>query len=94
MGTTSHCLQMMKRPSSSSERNSAGRSRKAEEITWLAVTSLSLSNQNRLIWVRTRPLSGMPLGMTTSYALMRSVATITSRSPRSYRSRTLPLRLG
>ena len=52
------------------------------------------SNQNELSCVRTRPLSGMPVGKTQSKALIRSVATSNNLSPRSYTSRTLPRRTG
>ena len=48
------------------------------------------SNQNTDRPVRTLPLSGIGVGSTTSYAEMRSEATISRRSPRSYISRTLP----
>src|SRR5215471_7158538 len=54
------------------------------------MTSFSKSNQNREICVRTFPLSGMGVGITTSKAESRSVATMRSWSPRSYMSRTLP----
>ena len=40
--------------------------------------------------VSTRPLSGIGVGRTTSKAEMRSDATISSRSPKPYISRTLP----
>jgi hypothetical protein len=50
-----------------------------------------VSNQNTDICVSTLPLSGIGVGITTSYAEMRSEATI-SRSPSSsYISRTLPV---
>ena len=41
------------------------------------------SSQKSVRPVSTRPLSGMPVGSTQSKALMRSVATMTRRSPRS-----------
>ena len=45
--------------------------------------------------MRIFPLSGMPLGMTQSNALIRSVATIRAAvAPRSYTSRTFPRRTG
>src|ERR1035437_5184488 len=50
------------------------------------------SNQKREMPVRTRPLSGMGVGRTTSKADIRSLATSSRRSPTSNRSRTLPLR--
>ena len=40
--------------------------------------------------VSTRPLSGIGVGRTTSKAEIRSDATIRSRSPKPYISRTLP----
>src|SRR6185295_3226906 len=50
-------------------------------------------NQNRDSPVRTRPLSGIAVGRTTSNALNRSEATSRSRSSETaYRSRTLPER--
>src|SRR5712692_3377999 len=61
-------------------------------ITWFGTRSARRRNQKSESWVSTTPLAGMPLGRTTSKALMRSVATISSRSPRSYTSRTLPRR--
>src|SRR6266542_4158516 len=50
-----------------------------------------LSNQNSDICVSTRPLSGMSVGMITSYAEMRSEATIRRSPSTSYISRTLPV---
>ena len=44
--------------------------------TWLGVSSRW--NQNWLICVSTRPLSGIPVGSTQSKALMRSVLTISN----------------
>src|SRR6478752_1730986 len=50
-------------------------------------------NQNRDSPVRTRPLSGIAVGRTTSNALRRSDATSSRRSSETaYRSRTLPER--
>src|SRR6476660_7203818 len=55
--------------------------------------SAVLSNQNRDSPVRTRPLSGISVGRTTSNADSRSDATSRSRSvPTAYRSRTFPER--
>src|SRR5215203_4160105 len=53
--------------------------------------SAVLSNQNSDICVRTRPLSGISVGMITSYAEMRSEATIRRSPSTSYISRTLPV---
>src|SRR4051812_36151827 len=51
------------------------------------------ANQKREMPVRTRPLSGMAVGRTTSKALIRSLATSSSRSSSiAKRSRTLPER--
>ena len=52
-------------------------------IMWLGTTDSVASNQKADIWVSTQPLSGMPLGSTTSKADTRSVATSSRRSPRS-----------
>ena len=49
------------------------------------------SNHHRLIMVSRTPLPGTPLGIITSNADMRSVATIRSSSPKSKFSRTFPL---
>jgi phosphoribosylaminoimidazole-succinocarboxamide synthase len=63
----------------------------ARAMKWLGTMWPVCSNQNFDMRERTRPLSGMPFGSTTSNAEMRSVATISSRpSPRSNVSRTLP----
>src|SRR5689334_15990487 len=48
-------------------------------------------NQNSESRFRTFPFHGMPFAMTTSKALSRSVVTMSSVSPRSKMSRTLPL---
>ena len=51
---------------------------------WLGTISAVWSNQNRESPVRTRPLSGIGVGMTTSKAEMRSEATRSRRpSPAS-----------
>ena len=57
-------------------------SSESHEIKWFG-TFLKCSNQNRLSCVSTRPLSGIPLDSSQSKALMRSVLTINSWSPRS-----------
>ena len=49
--------------------------------------------RNSEICVSTSPLRGMPLGMMTSKAEMRSLATSRKASPRSKTSRTLPERI-
>ncbi|MBP2673148.1 MAG: hypothetical protein H6Q85_3214 [candidate division NC10 bacterium] len=77
-----------------SERNGSGNFCASVVITWLGTTDDSFSNQNAEIWVSTFPLFGMPSGSTTSNAEIRSVATISMESPRSYRSRTFPERVG
>ena len=45
------------------------------ETKWDGKTSASFPNQNALTWVRTRPFSGIGSSMTTSKALIRSLAT-------------------
>src|SRR5438105_4558549 len=62
----------------------------ARRMKWFGTTSLVRSNHHADIWVSTFPFSGMPVGKIASNAEMRSVATISSRSPRSYVSRTFP----
>ena len=59
---------------------------------WLGTSAENFSNQKCEICVSTSPLRGMPLGMITSKAEMRSLATSRKRSPRSNTSRTLPER--
>ena len=49
------------------------------------------SNQKTDSPVSTFPLSGIGVGWTASYVEIRSLATISRRSPRSYISRTFPL---
>src|SRR5438034_4760217 len=61
---------------------------------WFGIKCSVSANQNRDSPVRTRPLSGIGVGRITSNALIRSEATITSRSGSTrYRSRTLPERV-
>src|SRR5436190_5358 len=63
------------------------------DTRWFAIRSSVRENQNRERPVRTRPLSGISVGRTTSNALRRSDATRRSRSwDTAYRSRTLPER--
>src|SRR5437764_7039673 len=63
----------------------------ATPIRWFGTRSAVRENQNRDRPVRTRPLSGIGVGRTTSKALRRSDATRSRRSsPTAYRSRTLP----
>ena len=53
------------------------------DLHWLRIPDDRKSNQKREICVRTWPLYGMGLAITTSNALIRSVATMMSLSPRS-----------
>src|SRR3954454_24246067 len=63
----------------------------AVERRWFPTMSPVLANQCRDRPVRTRPLSGTPVGSTTSNAEIRSDATSVSEpSSRAYRSRTFP----
>src|SRR5258705_2623885 len=65
----------------------------ATPTRWFATRSPVRPNQNRDRPVRTRPLSGIGVGRTTSKALSRSDAIRSRRSsPTAYRSRTLPER--
>ena len=59
---------------------------------WFGTRSDTRSNQKWENIVKTSPFWGMPFGKTTSYALIRSDATIRRLSPRSNISRTFPLR--
>ena len=61
---------------------SSGRVVTSAEIRWFGMSRIR-SNQKSEICVRTSPLRGTPQGMTTSKALIRSVATKSSASPRS-----------
>src|SRR6266550_21051 len=59
---------------------------------WFGTISFVRANQNAERPVRTRPLSGISVGSTTSKTEMRSLATRSRRSSsRAYSSRTLPL---
>src|SRR3954447_1033371 len=80
----------MARPASSRSRASSGKSSSCTEIRWLGTTPAVRSNQNLERPVRTRPLSGIGVGMITSNAEIRSDATSSMRSPKLYSSRTLP----
>jgi hypothetical protein len=60
------------------------------ETRWLGTVSAVASNQKTDSAVSTLPLSGIGVGCVTSYVEIRSLATISRRSPRSYSSRTLP----
>ena len=61
----------------------AGYSVTSAVARWFSTILSVKSNQNSDICVSTRPLSGIPFGITTSKAEMRSVATIRSWLPRS-----------
>jgi hypothetical protein len=59
--------------------------------TWLGTMPVSRSNHHSDMAVRMRPLSGIGVGSTQSYAEIRSLATNSIRpSGVSNRSRTLP----
>ena len=49
------------------------------DTTWFGTMSASCSNHHSDSWVRTRPLSGIGVGSTKSYAEMRSLATKSRR---------------
>src|SRR5690348_3997582 len=79
--------------SSFRSRNAGGKRRMSVETRWFGTMCAVLRNQKFESCVRMRPLSGIGVGMTTSNADSRSLATMTSRSPpASYTSRTLPRR--
>src|SRR5690606_19539038 len=59
-------------------------------MKWFGTTPEMRSNHHAESRVSTSPFRGMPVGITTSSAEIRSVATMSSRSPRSYVSRTFP----
>src|SRR5580765_7380174 len=81
------------RSSSASPGRPPGMSSGATPTRWFATRSPVRENQNRDRPVRTRPLSGIAVGRTTSNALRRSDATSSRRtSETAYRSRTLPER--
>ena len=85
MGTTWVLRQSIMRPErdSRSAAVSPGTSAGSVEMRWCGVSSANRSNQNLEICVSTTPLPGRPLAITTSKALMRSVATINKASPPS-----------
>src|SRR3954447_9600479 len=60
------------------------------DTKWFGTMSRVNPNQSTESPVSTLPLSGMGVGWTTSYVEMRSEATMSRRSPRSYISRTFP----
>src|SRR5215213_6915443 len=79
------------RPVRHGSRSSGGRAAMSVDTRWLATTGARSSNQNALMAVRIRPLSGMVSVITTSKAEMRSDATMSNwPPPASYRSRTFP----
>src|SRR5262245_12523391 len=98
IGSTSARRQSIIRPRNSSAApgsspKSSGRSSGATPTRWFGTIDSVRENQNRDRPVRTRPLSGISVGRTTSNADSRSDATRSNRSsPIAYRSRTLPLR--
>src|SRR5215207_6330367 len=59
-------------------------------MRWFGTISPRRSNQKTDRPVSTLPLSGIGVGWTASYVEIRSLATSSRRSPRSYSSRTLP----
>ncbi len=83
MGTTLHLRTIMLRPAKLAGSAPAGNASdcRSSESKWWGVSSNS--NQNALICVNTRPLSGIGVGSTQSKALIRSELIINSRSPRS-----------
>src|SRR4051794_7869188 len=93
IGSGSTRRQSMIRPRSSSASPGAppGISSGRTPTRWFGTRSSVRANQNRDRPVRTRPLSGISVGRTTSKALSRSEATRRRRSSETaYRSRTLP----
>src|SRR5262245_31098375 len=96
--STSARRQSIIRPCSSavvagSSMKPSGRSEGATPTRWFGTIACVFENQNRDRPVRTRPLSGISVGRTTSKADRRSDATSSNRSsPIAYRSRTLPER--
>src|SRR3954454_15210973 len=78
--------------SMSSRRHSVERPSSRKASRWLGTRSDVRVNQKPERPVRTRPLSGISVGRTTSKVEMRSLATRSRRSSsRAYSSRTLPL---
>src|SRR5687768_8480830 len=98
IGRTSTRRQSIIRPRSSAAASSpgrkpAGRSSGAVPTRWFGTMWPVWANQNRDRPVKTRPLSGISDGSTTSNADSRSDATSSNRSSlTANRSRTLPLR--
>ena len=82
-GTTSVLRTRLERPASARASISAGRSIFSTSVVIRWFGSFNRSNQKAAIWVKRRPLSGMPVGRTQSNALSRSVLTSRSWSPRS-----------
>src|SRR3954453_21665575 len=73
-------------------RHSVERPSSRRPSRWLGTTSRVRANQNAERPVRTRPLSGISVGRTTSKVEMRSLATSSRRSSsRAESSRALPL---
>ncbi len=68
------------RPANASSRASSGSEASSVDTRWFGATSASNSNQNALMAVSTRPLSGTGSAITTSKALSRSEATMSRRS--------------
>jgi hypothetical protein len=79
MGIISARRTYMVRPANSSRcsENGSGISATSSVTRWLVTRSAVRANQNSERPVRTRPLSGIGLGSTTSKAEMRSLVTIT-----------------
>ena len=92
IGTTSARRTSMARPASHSRSSAedSGNLATSAVSRWLATMCDVRSNQKRDRPVRTRPLSGIAWGRTTSNAEIRSVATISRSSPASKMSRTFP----
>src|SRR5436190_5556501 len=73
-------------------RHSVDRPSSRSRSRWFRTIELVRANQNADSPARTRPLSGISVGSTTSNVEMRSLATSSSRSSSSrYSSRTFPL---
>src|SRR3954452_11726460 len=76
----------------SSRRHSVERPSSCSPSRWVGTSSRVRANQNADRPVRTRPLSGISVGRTTSKVEMRSLATSSSRSSSIVKSsRTFPL---
>src|SRR5262245_32796959 len=85
---------MLRPASDSMPRNGAGYSFTSAVRKCVASERPKCSYQPSVICVSKTPLPGKRVGNTTSYALKRSVDTMSRRSPRSKTSRTLPARSG